>query len=68
MNTLTTTGSAHGAARDEAHADESGFKLCSRGLALATLVVALAGFAGTAFSAVSSGALFGQPANCMVSH
>ena len=44
-----------------------GFQLCSRALTLGTFVVALAGFAGTAFSAVPA-EMFGQPAACIVSH
>ena len=44
-----------------------GFQVCSRALTLATFVVALAGFAGTAFSAVPA-EMFGQPAACIVSH
>jgi hypothetical protein len=39
----------------------------NRGLTLATFVVALAGFASTAFSAVPS-EIFGQPGACIVSH
>ena len=44
-----------------------GFQVCSRALTLGTFVVALAGFAGTAFSAVPA-EMFGQPAACIVSH
>jgi hypothetical protein len=39
----------------------------NRGLTLATFVIALAGFASTAFSAVPS-EIFGQPGACIVSH
>lgn len=57
------------------HADRSGASASQaegralqsrRCLTLATLVIALAGFAGTAFSA--PGEMFGHPASCIVSH
>lgn len=68
MDTRTNPQWAHPDAPAQAQPDDRAFKLCSRGLALTTLVIALAGFAGTAFSAATPGTLFGQPANCMVSH
>lgn len=67
---MDTTATQRATSKDgtgKADCDEKQWGLCSRGLMYATLVVALVGFAGTAFSAAPA-EMFGQPATCIVSH
>lgn len=65
VNTLMAQGvRAQAAQASGRNAPRCNFR--NRGLTLATFVVALAGFASTAFSAVPS-EIFGQPGTCIVS-
>lgn len=67
MDTRTPYRLAHCGDAGASGVEGRAFQVCSRRLTLATLVIALAGFAGTAFSAAPA-ELFGQPASCVVSH
>ncbi len=69
MDTNNNTAStARGAGGPFPRAEAKPCNFRNRGLTLATFVIALAGFASTAFSAEPPSEIFGQPGACIVSH
>lgn len=67
MDTKTTTSKTPGSDTGTVQHIAAPCRPGSRGLMLATLAVAIAGFAGTAFSAAPA-EMFGHPVTCIVSH